>query len=137
MISGLVYVGVFVLMFFILGCFIVKGFMKWVLLGVIIFFILFLWGKNFMGLIDFFIDYILMYNKFWVVFFILVIVEFIIFLFVIFILKEIFIKLELLKEKLKYIYISFGLIGGLVLFFVIVFCLFFFIYILGNEMVVL
>lgn len=58
MTSGPVYVGAFVLMLFILGCFIVKGPMKWALLGATIFSILLSWGKNFMGLTDFFIDYI-------------------------------------------------------------------------------
>lgn len=107
MTSGPVYVGAFVLMLFILGCFIVKGPMKWALLGATIFSILLSWGKNFMGLTDFFIDYIPMYNKFRAVSSILVIAEFTIPLLAIFTLKEILTKPELLKEKLKYIYISF------------------------------
>ena len=58
MTSGPVYVGAFVLFLFILGCFIVKGPLKCALLGATIFSILLSWGKNFMGLTDFFIDYI-------------------------------------------------------------------------------
>ena len=137
MTSGPVYVGAFVLMLFILGCFIVKGPMKWALLGATIFSILLSWGKNFMGLTDFFIDYIPMYNKFRAVSSILVIAEFIIPLLAIFTLKEILTKPELLKEKLKYIYISFGLTGGLALLFAIAPRLFFPTYIPGNEMAAL
>jgi len=66
-----------------------------------------------MGLTDFFIDYIPMYNKFRAVSSILVIAEFTIPLLAILTLKEILTKPELLKEKLKYIYISFGLTGGI------------------------
>lgn len=137
MTSGPVYVGAFVLMLFILGCFIVKGPMKWALLGATIFSILLSWGKNFMGLTEFFIDYIPMYNKFRAVSSILVIAEFTIPLLAIFTLKEILTKPELLKEKLKYIYISFGLTGGLALLFAIAPRLFFPTYIPGNEMAAL
>ena len=137
MTSGPVYVGAFVLMLFILGCFIVKGHMKWALLGATIFSILLSWGKNFMGLTDFFIDYIPMYNKFRAVSSILVIAEFTIPLLAILTLKEILTKPELLKEKLKYIYISFGLTGGLALLFAIAPRLFFPTYIPGNEMAAL
>ncbi len=137
MTSGPVYVGAFVLMLFILGCFIVKGPMKWALLGATIFSILLSWGKNFMGLTDFFIDYIPMYNKFRAVSSILVIAEFTIPLLAILTLKEILTKPELLKEKLKYIYISFGLTGGLALLFASAPRLFFPTYIPGNEMAAL
>ena len=137
MTSGPVYVGAFVLMLFILGCFIVKGPMKWALLGATIFSILLSWGKNFMGLTDFFIDYIPMYNKFRAVSSILVIAEFTIPLLAILTLKEILTKPELLKEKLKYIYISFGLTGGLALLFAIAPRLFFPTYNPGNEMAAL
>ena len=137
MTSGPVYVGAFVLMLFILGCFIVKGPMKWALLGATIFSILLSWGKNFMGLTDFFIDYIPMYNKFRAVSSILVIAEFTIPLLAILTLKEILTKPELLEEKLKYIYISFGLTGGLALLFAIAPRLFFPTYIPGNEMAAL
>lgn len=97
--AGPVYVGAFVMFLFILGCFIVKGPLKWALLGATIFSILLSWGKNFMGLTDFFIDYIPMYNKFRAVSSILVIAEFTIPLLAVFALKEIFSKPEILKLK--------------------------------------
>ena len=56
--SGPVYVGAFVLMLFIMALFIVKGPMKWALLAATVLSILLSWGKNFMPLTNFFIDYI-------------------------------------------------------------------------------
>ncbi len=99
MTSGPVYVGAFVVFLFILGCFIVKGPLKWALLGATIFSILLSWGKNFMGLTDLFIDYVPMYNKFRAVSSILVIAEFTIPLLAVFALKELISKPQILKEK--------------------------------------
>ena len=137
MTSGPVYAGAFVMMLFILGCFIVKGPMKWALLGATIFSILLSWGKNFMGLTDFFIDYIPMYSKFRAVSSILVIAEFTIPLLAILTLKEILTRPELLKEKLKYVYISFGLTGGIAFLFAVAPRLFFSSYLPAGEMAAL
>ena len=87
--SGPVYVGAFVLFLFLLGCFIVKGPMKWALLGATVFSIVLSWGKNFMPVTDFFIDYVPMYNKFRAVSSILVIAEFTIPLLAILAMKEV------------------------------------------------
>jgi Bacterial membrane protein YfhO len=111
--SGPVYVGAFVCLLFVLGSFIVKGPLKWALLAATFFSILLSWGKNFVGLTDFFIDYIPMYSKFRTVASILVIAEFTIPLLAILALKEIVTKPEILKEKAKYLYVSLGLTGGL------------------------
>ena len=73
---GPVYVGAFVLFLFVLGLFIVRGPMKWCLLAATVLSIMLAWGKNFMGLTDFFIDYVPMYAKFRAVESILVIAEF-------------------------------------------------------------
>lgn len=134
MTSGPVYVGAFVLMLFLLGCFIVKGPMKWALVGATLFAIFLSWGRNFMGLTDFFIDYIPMYNKFRAVSSILVIAEFTIPLLAMLALKEILTKPEVLKEKLKYVYISFGLTGGIAFLFAVAPRLFFSSYIPTQEM---
>ena len=88
MTSGPVYVGAFVLFLFVLGCFIVKGPLKWALIGATFFSIVLSWGKNFMPLTDFFIDYVPLYNKFRAVSSILVIAEFTIPLLAIFALKR-------------------------------------------------
>lgn len=97
--AGPVYVGAFVLFLFVLGCFIVKGPLKWALLGATVFSILLSWGKNLMGLTDFFIDYVPLYNKFRAVSSILVIAEFTIPLLAVLALKEIVGKPAVLKEK--------------------------------------
>ena len=87
--SGPVYVGAFVLFLFVLGLFIVKGPMKWALLVATILSILLSWGKNFMPLTDFFLDYVPMYDKFRTVASILVIAEFTIPLLAMMALKEV------------------------------------------------
>lgn len=132
--SGPVYVGAFVLMLFILGLFIVEGPMKWGLAGATLLSILLAWGRNFMGFTDFFIDYIPMYNKFRAVSSALVIAEFTIPLLAILTLKEIFDKPQILKEKLKYLYISFGLTGGFALLFALAPRLFFSTFIPSQEL---
>lgn len=115
--AGPVYVGAFVLMLFILGLFVVKGPMKWALLVATIFSILLSWGKNFMGLTDFFIDYVPMYGKFRTPSSILVIAEFAIPLLAMLALKKIIDEPELLTKKIKYVYASFGLTAGFCLLF--------------------
>lgn len=99
MTSGPVYVGAFIMFLFILGCFIVKGPLKWALIGATLFSIFLSWGKNFMGLTDFFIDYVPMYSKFRAVSSILVIAEFTIPLLAIFALKEIISNPDTVKLK--------------------------------------
>lgn len=74
--AGPVYVGVFIFMLAIMACFIVRSPIKWALLAMTLFSILLSWGKNFMPLTDFFIDYIPLYDKFRSVSSILVIAEF-------------------------------------------------------------
>lgn len=132
--SGPVYVGAFVVMLFILGLFIVKGPMKWALLAATILSILLSWGKNFMGFTDFFLDYIPMYDKFRAVTSILVIAEFTIPLLAVMALKEIVMKPQVLKENLKYLYISFGLTGGIALLFALAPKFFFPSYVSSVEM---
>lgn len=122
------------MMLFILGLFIVKGPMKWALLAATVLSILLSWGKNFMGFTDFFLDYIPMYDKFRAVSSILVIAEFTIPLLAIMALKEIVTRPQLLKENIKYVYISFGLTGGIALLFAVLPKLFFPSYISSMEM---
>lgn len=115
MTSGPVYVGAFVLFLFILGCFIVKGPLKWALFGATFFSIVLAWGKNFMPLTDFFIDYIPMYNKFRAVSSILVIAEFTIPLLAIFALKRLLDEPGILKTEKKPIGLSVALTAGVAL----------------------
>ena len=113
--AGPVYVGAFVMMLFILGCFIVKGPMKWALLAATILSILLSWGKHFMPLTNFFIDFVPMYAKFRTVSSILVIAEFTIPLLAIMALKRLVDEPELIKTRRTSIYliVSFVLTAGL------------------------
>lgn len=132
--SGPVYVGAFVLMLFILGLFIVKGSMKWALLGATVLSVLLSWGHNFMPLTDFFIDYVPMYSKFRTVASILVIAEFTIPLLAMLALKRIVDEPELLTRKIRYVYVSFALTGGVCLLFAIMPGVFFSSFISAAEM---
>ena len=132
--SGPVYVGAFVMFLFVLGLFIVKGPMKWALLGATVLSILLSWGKNFMPFTDFFIDYVPMYNKFSAVSSILVIAEFTIPLLAMLALKEVVSTPTIIKERKKDFLISFGLTGGLALLFAIFPQVFFPSYVSTMEM---
>ena len=122
--SGPVYVGAFVMFLFILGLFIVKGPMKWALLAATILSIMLSWGKNFMGLTDFFLDYVPMYAKFRTVASILVIAEFTIPLLAMMALK-VFMESEKSKKLMNYVYISFALTAGFCLLFALMPSVFF------------
>ena len=132
--SGPVYVGAFVMFLFVLALFVVKGPMKCALLAATVLSILLSWGKNFMGLTDFFIDYVPMYNKFRAVSSILVIAEFTIPLLVMLGLKEVVTRPQLLKERKKDFLISFALTGGLALLFAVMPTVFFSSYVSTMEM---
>ena len=132
--SGPVYVGAFVMMLFILGLFIVKGPVKWALLAATILSIMLSWGKNFMGLTDFFIDYVPMYAKFRTVASILVIAEFTIPLLAMLALKKLLEEPELMKPRMKYVGISFLLTGGIAMLFSLMPDAFFSSFISTSEM---
>lgn len=97
------------MLLFILGCFIVKGPLKWAILAATILTVLLSWGKNFLPLTKFFIEYFPMYNKFRTVSSILVVAEFCIPLLAILALKEIITNPRILIEKKRESIISFAL----------------------------
>ena len=113
MTAGPVYVGAFVFFLFVLSLFIVKGPMKWALLAVTVLSVMLSWGKNFMPLTDFFLDFVPMYAKFRTVASILVIAEFTIPLLAMMALW----KWITTPVSIKYVYISLGLTGGFCLLF--------------------
>ena len=123
--SGPVYVGAFVLMLFVLGLFIVKGPMKWALLGATVLSILLSWGHNFMPFTDFFLDYVPMYSKFRTVASILVIAEFTIPLLAMLALKRLVDEPDLIGKQMRWVYVSFGLTGGIALLFALMPTVFF------------
>lgn len=115
--SGPVYVGAIVCFLFILGLFIVEGRLKWILLTATILSVFLAWGKNFMPLTDFFLDYFPGYNKFRAVSMTMVIAELCMPILAILAVNKIFKNPEIIKEKQKQFFIAFGLTGGLALIF--------------------
>lgn len=119
------YSGAIVVFLFVFGLFIIEGRLKWALLIATIFSFLLSWGRNFMPLTNFFIDYFPFYNKFRTVSMILMIAMFAIPLIAVLatdkLIKnpELFskkIKLALIKQKVSMqniFFISFALTGGL------------------------
>ena len=115
MTAGPVYVGAFVLFLFLLGCFVVKGPLKWALLGATALSILLSWGKNMMWLTDLFIDYVPMYDKFRAVSSILVIAEFTIPWLAILALVKLMQEPALLRRHLRGVAVSLVLTAGVAL----------------------
>lgn len=119
------YSGAIIVFLFVLGLFIVEGRMKWALLVATIFSVMLSWGKNFMPLTDFFLDYFPMYNKFRTVSMILTIAMFTLPLLAILTVDKIIktpaifsknIKLAFVNKEITVknaFFISFGLTGGL------------------------
>ena len=132
--SGPVYVGAFVLMLFVLGLFIVKGPMNWALLGATVLSILLSWGHNFMPFTDFFLDYVPMYSKFRTVASILVIAEFTIPLLAMLALKRLVDEPDLMGKQMRWVYVSFGLTGGIALLFALMPTVFFSDFISAAEL---
>lgn len=138
MTSGPVYVGAFVLMLFFLGALIVKGPIKWALVAATYLSVMLSWGHNFMGLTDFFIDYMPMYAKFRTVASILVIAEFTIPLLAMLALKKYIEEPDCVKckrfPKLNFLHLSLALTGGVALLFAIAPTLFFDQFVSDAEM---
>lgn len=137
MTSGPVYVGAFVLFLFVLGLFVLKGPLKWALVGATLLSVLLSWGKNFMFFTDLFLDFMPMYDKFRAVSSILVIAEFTIPLLAMLTLRKLIDEPDVLKQHTKYLYASFGLTGGLALLFALAPRVFFGTYVPAGEMAML
>lgn len=115
--SGPVYIGaVVMLIFFVSLAFIWKNKLSIPLMLVTILAILLAWGRNFMPLTNFFIDYIPLYSKFRTPSMILVIAEFIIPIFFAFQVYDIYKNPDFYKKNLKKILIIGGVVSAIVLF---------------------
>lgn len=112
---GPVYVGALVCFLFLLGAFYVRGPLKWALLASTLLSLLFAWGKNWMPVTDFFIDYLPMYSKFRTVSSALVIAEFCMPLLAMLALAEIIRQPGRLREKPAGAAIAFALTAGVCL----------------------
>lgn len=109
MTNGPVYVGALLVALFLLGCVIVKGPIKWMLLIVTIISIMLSWGHNLMWFTDFMIDHMPMYNKFRTVSSILVVAEFTIPLLAVLAVKQLIDYPEKWSEYRRPFFISFGI----------------------------
>jgi hypothetical protein len=114
--SGPVYLGAIMMFLFVLGLFIVKGRIKWWLLGTAVLGIILSWGGSISGFTDLLFHNLPMYNKFRTLSMALVITGFAVALLAMLAVKTIIEKPEILKKERKWLYISFGLTGGICLF---------------------
>ncbi|NRD22471.1 YfhO family protein [Winogradskyella litoriviva] len=113
------YVGAVIIFLFVLGLFLVKGRLKWWLVGGTILSLLLSYGKNLGFLTDFFIDYVPLYNKFRAVSSIQVILELCIPVLGIFALSRLFNDFQKDEEKLKALLYSVAITAGLALVFLV------------------
>jgi len=113
------YVGSVIIFLFVLGLFLVKGRLKWWLVGGVILSWLLSLGKNFGLLTDLFIDYVPLYNKFRAVSSIQVILELCIPVLGIFALARLFNDFEKKDIKLKALKYTTAITAGIALIFLL------------------
>ncbi|MFA5817240.1 MAG: YfhO family protein [Bacteroidales bacterium] len=114
--AGPHYIGAISVFLAVLGLFIVKGKKKWWLASIIVLSIVLAWGRNFMGLTEFFVNHVPLYAKFRDVTNTLIIAQFAIPLLAFLAIKEWFANDELdLQTKLKKLYTAVGIAGGVAL----------------------
>ena len=109
------YIGAVVIFLFVLALFLVKGRLKWWLVGGTVLSLLLSYGKNLGFLTDFFIDFVPLYNKFRAVSSIQVILELCIPILGVFGLVRLFNNYESDEEKLKALKYAIGITGGFAL----------------------
>lgn len=107
-VSGPVYLSVILVLLALLGMVYIKDKMKWAFLSATILTLMLAWGKNYMGLTDWFLDNVPGYNKFRAVTIIMVIVEMCTAVLAMLFLNELIKNKEEIKGKLKPMYITLG-----------------------------
>ena len=113
------YIGAVILFLFVFALFLVKGRLKWWLVGGVLLSLLLSYGKNFGFLTDFFIDYVPLYNKFRAVSSIQVILELCIPVLAIFGLVRLFNDFEKKEDKLKALKYTSIITGGVAVVFLL------------------
>lgn len=106
-VSGPTYIGIVLFLIMLFGLVFLEDKRKWVYFGVGVLALMLSWGKNFMGLTDFFIDNVPGYNKFRTVTIIMVLIELIAPIIAVLFLEKMFSNRERFIEKKK----SFLIIG--------------------------
>lgn len=115
--SGPVYVGALIMLMALLGLIYGKDLARWGILPILILTVMLSWGKNFMGLTDFFLDHFPGYAKFRAVTIILVVAELCIPLLAVFFLHRLFKKRDKIAEKPMGFFIAAGATIGILLLF--------------------
>ncbi len=115
--SGPYYVGAIIFFLAILAFFIVEDKIKWWLAGISGLAIMLSWGDHFLGLTEFFFNYVPGYNKFRAVSMILVIVNLTFPILAMLAVRDIMNNPGLMKKKINQLYIAFGLTAGICLIF--------------------
>ena len=113
------YIGAVVVFLFVLALFLVKGRLKWWLVGGSILALLLSWGKNLNFLTDFFIDYVPLYNKFRAVSSIQVLLELCVPILAVFALVKLFNDFDTNEKKLKAVKYATGITAGVALLFLL------------------
>lgn len=108
-VSGPVYIGVVVVFLALLAMLLLNSPLVYALGAVSVFSIMLAWGNNFMGLTEFFIDYVPGYNKFRAVAMILLIAELTLPLMAILFLQKVIEDKGFLKENIKKFYVVSGI----------------------------
>ncbi|MBK5194091.1 MAG: hypothetical protein JJE07_12965, partial [Flavobacteriaceae bacterium] len=113
------YIGATILFLFVFALFLIKGRLKWWIVGGIILSLLLSWGKNFAFLTQFFIDYVPLYNKFRAVSSIQIIIELCVPILAVFGLSRLFLDFEKPEEKFRALKLATLITGGLALIFLV------------------
>lgn len=114
------YIGATVIFLFVFALYLVRGRLKWWIVGGTILALLLSWGKNFGFLTEFFIDYVPLYNKFRAVSSIQVIIELCVPLLAVVGLSRLFYRKEITQEQKIYaLKWSTIIVGGLALVFLL------------------
>ena len=111
--AGPMYMGAIAIFLFVLGLVLIKGPMKWWIVGVSLLALFLGWGRNFMFLSSFFYDYIPLYNKFRVPSMMLVVLQLTSPLLGIYTLNKILNGEFEKKTLIKGLKISIGITGGI------------------------
>lgn len=108
-VSGPVYLSVILVLLALLGLIYIRDPMKWALLAATILTLMLSWGKNYMGLTDWFLDHVPGYNKFRAVTIILVIVEMCTVVLAIMFLDQLVKHKDEIKTRIRPLYIASGI----------------------------
>ncbi|MCO4814147.1 MAG: YfhO family protein [Flavobacteriales bacterium] len=114
-VSGPTYIGIVLFLIMLMGLVFLEDKRKWVFFAVGVLALLLSWGKNFMGLTEFFIDYIPGYNKFRTVTIIMVLIELVSPVIAVLFLESMFKNREVFVEKKK----QFAIVSGVCIVFLI------------------